>query len=66
MITVYNNIENFDLSAFGGPTNGTLVDCLIQEIDIATGNLLFNWRWVLRVSCIMNEVPTELWTVQHV
>ena len=46
MITVYNNIENFDLSAFGGPTNGTLIDCLIQEIDIATGSLLFNWRWV--------------------
>lgn len=44
MITVYNNIKNFDLSPFGGPTNGTLIDCWIQEIDIATGSLLFNWR----------------------
>ncbi|VDC07941.1 unnamed protein product [Peniophora sp. CBMAI 1063] len=50
MITVYNNIENFDLSPFGGPTNGTLIDCLIQEIDIATGNLLFNWSMFDHVS----------------
>ncbi|KZV76550.1 hypothetical protein PENSPDRAFT_747723 [Peniophora sp. CONT] len=50
MITVNNNIENFDLSAFDGPTNGTLIDSWFQEIDIATGALLFNWSMFNHIS----------------
>jgi hypothetical protein len=33
-----------DLSIYGGPTNGTVVEGVVQEIDIATGRLLFEWR----------------------
>ena len=44
MITVYNSIEGFNLSSFALGTDGTLLDCWVQEIDIATGELLFNWR----------------------
>jgi Arylsulfotransferase (ASST) len=33
-----------DLSAKGGPTDGVLHDGVIQEIDIATGRKLFEWR----------------------
>ncbi|KAJ7126918.1 ASST-domain-containing protein [Mycena epipterygia] len=50
MITVYNDITGFDLSSFGGPVNGTLVDCWVQEIDIATGHVLFNWSMFEHVS----------------
>jgi hypothetical protein len=33
-----------DLSSVGGPTNGTALEGIIQEVDVATGRLLFEWR----------------------
>jgi hypothetical protein len=33
-----------DLTAYGGPTNATVIEGVVQEIDIATGRLLFEWR----------------------
>ncbi len=33
-----------DLSAVGGPADGVLHDGVIQEIDIATGRKVFEWR----------------------
>jgi hypothetical protein len=38
-----------DLTAIGGPANGQLLDSLIQEIDIATGDLLFEWDALTRL-----------------
>jgi hypothetical protein len=32
-----------DLSAVGGPRDGTMVDCAVQEIDIKTGKVLWQW-----------------------
>lgn len=43
VITVYEIIPA-DLSAVGGPADGWIYDGLFQEIDIATGELLFQWR----------------------
>jgi hypothetical protein len=40
---VYDPIP-YDLSPLGGPTDGVLHDGVIQEIDIATGRKLFEWR----------------------
>lgn len=37
--------REMDLSPLGGPTSGGFAfDCVIQEVDIATGELLFQWR----------------------
>lgn len=33
-----------DLSSVGGPVEGFAWDCIIQEIDIVTDELLFEWR----------------------
>lgn len=33
-----------DLSAIGGPVDGWILDGIFQEIDIVTGNLLYEWR----------------------
>ena len=33
-----------DLSGFGGPKDGALVDGVLYEIDIATGKIVFQWR----------------------
>ena len=40
---VYDPVP-WDLSALGGPADGVLHDGLIQEIDIATGRLRWQWR----------------------
>jgi len=32
-----------DLSPVGGPRSGTLLDSIVQEVDIATGSVLFEW-----------------------
>ncbi|HET6532881.1 MAG TPA: arylsulfotransferase family protein, partial [Actinoplanes sp.] len=40
---VYDPVP-FDLTAMGGPADGVLHDGVIQEIDIATGKRVFEWR----------------------
>lgn len=41
-LVAFKNIPA-DLSSVGGPSNGLLHDCLIQELDIKTGQLLWQW-----------------------
>lgn len=43
LFTVYDPFPA-DLSGIGGPEFGWLYDGIFQEIDIATGELLFEWR----------------------
>lgn len=33
-----------DLTSVGGPADGTIVDSRVQEVDVATGRLLWEWR----------------------
>lgn len=33
-----------DLRAVGGKANGTILDCVVQEVDIASGRVLFEWH----------------------
>jgi hypothetical protein len=42
LITAYRLMEA-NLTSVGGPSRGTLLDSLLQEIDIATGKVLFEW-----------------------
>ncbi|KAL2351572.1 ASST-domain-containing protein [Cryomyces antarcticus] len=42
LITVYEPIS-YDLTAYG-VGNGVLMNCLFQEIDVATNDLVFQWR----------------------
>lgn len=43
LITAYRKHPGKDLSSVGGPANGVLVSGVAQEIDVATGKLLFEW-----------------------
>lgn len=43
LITFYQAIPA-DLSSIGGPSSGSLLDCGFQRLDIATGDVLFQWR----------------------
>ena len=43
LITLYNNVQA-DLSSVGGPVNGTVTEGVVQEIDVASGNVLLEWH----------------------
>ncbi len=41
-VTVNKNVPK-DLSKYGGAYNGAMIDSAVQEYDLKTGRLLFNW-----------------------
>ena len=43
LITIYNQVP-YDLSSVGGPVNGQVLDGVVQEIDVATGKVVFEWH----------------------
>jgi len=43
LITIYRQHARVDLSAVGGPPSGYLISGVVQEIEIETGKLLFEW-----------------------
>ena len=43
LVTIYNPITR-DLSAMGGSSRGRVVDGIVQEIDLATGLVIFEWH----------------------
>jgi hypothetical protein len=43
LITVYDGID-CDLSLVGGPRDAAVVDTLLQEIDLRTGLVMFEWH----------------------
>lgn len=42
LFTVYRVVPT-DLRPIGGPRRGHLLDSMVQEVDVATGKLLFEW-----------------------
>jgi hypothetical protein len=43
LITVYNAVTR-DLSSVGGANPGEVIDGIVQEIDVATGAVIFEWH----------------------
>jgi len=43
LFTVYRRVPH-DLSAMGGPKDGAIQEGVVQEVDIATGRVLFEWH----------------------
>ena len=43
LFTVYHELH-VDLSPYGGPKNGRIFDGIVQEVDIPTGKVLFEWH----------------------
>jgi hypothetical protein len=44
-LTAYHEVQA-DLTSVGGPANGSLLDSILQEVDIASGQVLFEWHSV--------------------
>jgi hypothetical protein len=46
-----------NLTSIGGPANQTVIDGVVQEIDIATGQVLFQWNSADHVPYSQSEQP---------
>jgi hypothetical protein len=46
-----------DLTSIGGPADQTVIDGIVQEIDIATGRVLFQWNSADHVPYSQSEQP---------
>jgi hypothetical protein len=44
LVTCRPPIVHADVSAIGGPQHGTVYESIVQEIDVRTGRLVFEWR----------------------
>jgi hypothetical protein len=56
LITVYQR-DRADLRRYGGPRDGVVVDGIVQEIDVKTGLLLFEWHSLDHVALSDSYVP---------
>ena len=43
LLTIYNGVDR-DLTSVGGPADATVLDGIVQEVDIETGEVLFEWH----------------------
>ena len=43
LLTIYEPVR-VDLSSLGGPEDGVVLDGIVQEVDIETGEVLFEWH----------------------
>jgi hypothetical protein len=56
LISAYEPIH-WSLSSIGGPSDGLLDDCVVQEIDVRTGLVMFEWHALGHVSLADSYAP---------
>jgi len=66
LVTAYVGVPS-DLSAAGGPVDGTLLEGVVQEIHIASGAVLFEWHSSEHVGLEESNLPSTagLWDYFH-
>ena len=47
----------YDLSPVGGPGDGQVFDGVVEEIDVATGGVLFEWHSLDHVPLTESHAP---------
>jgi hypothetical protein len=57
LITAYAAVPNVDLRSVGGPKKGTLLDSIIQEVNIQTGHVDWEWHAYGHVTLSESYVP---------
>lgn len=68
-VTAYKEIP-MDLSPYGGPKSGKLLDTAVQEYDLSTGKLVYNWDALQHIQLADSElqVPSDAstpWDAYH-
>jgi hypothetical protein len=55
-MTIYNAVR-CNLSAYGGPANGAVADTLLQEVDVRTGLVRYEWHTLDHVALADSYMP---------
>ncbi len=63
LITIYSKVSR-DLSGVGGPVDGKVLDGIAQEVDIETGEVLFEWHSLEHVG--LEESYTKPYDYFHI
>jgi len=58
LIAIYKD-RDADFSVVGGPVDGRAVECVIQEIDIPSGRVLFEWHSLDHVPLQDSYLPAD-------
>ena len=56
LVTIYSRAER-DLTAFGGKRDGTVTQGIVQEIDVESGEVLFEWESLDHVELAESHWP---------
>jgi hypothetical protein len=68
LVIVYDRV-NADLRAVGGARRGVVIDNVVQEIDLKTGLVLFEWHTIGRIALNDAVIPPrgrQTWSAFHV
>jgi hypothetical protein len=57
LFTCYPETVPMDLSSIGAPRHSQVLESIIQEVDIASGRLLFEWRGLEHVPVAASQEP---------
>jgi hypothetical protein len=69
LFTIYRTVK-VDLTRFGGPKDGEIKEGVVQEVDIASGKVLFEWHSYPRVALSesyepLPKQPSDPWDYFH-
>ena len=60
-------VRDYDLRSIGGPRDGSIQDCVFQEIELPSGRLLMEWHSLDHVSLEESYAPvTADWDYFHI
>jgi Arylsulfotransferase (ASST) len=57
LFTCYPRTVHMDLSSIDAPRNSQVLESIIQEVDIASGRLLFEWRGLQHIPVSSSQEP---------
>jgi hypothetical protein len=57
LFTCYPETVQMDLSSIGGPRDSQVLESIIQEVDIASGRLVFEWRSLQHIPVDASHQP---------
>lgn len=57
LFTCYPETVGMDLSSIDAPRNSQVLESIIQEVDIASGRLLFEWRSLQHIPVSASQAP---------
>jgi Arylsulfotransferase (ASST) len=71
LFTIYTTVNSFDLSSVGGSKEGRVLAGIVQEVDIDTGDVLFEWHSLDHVAldesyASLSKKPRERFDYFHI